>query len=211
MLDSSVLAAVIGRAWCWAASHVTLRARRNMRSLLVAVVNAETVNRAWRIPDIQWRSRTTPIDAQDAQGRLLMVRAVRYATRRRRADDVTQTVHGGRSVGEGQAVYNWSQRRRMTTKFTSGQADWTFSSFRDVAKTSLKSVCQFSTCPTQAQTFPSCRKHERQWPVASTSTLPQIVQVSDEHMTVDDSSQRGFLSNISRLWFLPYIYSIIFV
>ena len=49
-------------------------------------------------------------------------------------------VHGGRSVGEGQAVYNWSERRRMTTKFTSGQADWTFSLFRDVAKTSLKSV-----------------------------------------------------------------------
>jgi len=63
--------------------HVTLRGRRNMRSLLVAVVNAETVNRAWLIPDIQWRSRTTPIDAQDAQGRLSTVQAVRYATRLR--------------------------------------------------------------------------------------------------------------------------------
>jgi len=92
--------------------HVTLRGRRNMRSLLVAVVNAETVNRAWLIPHIQWRSRTTPIDAQDAQGRLSTVQAVRYATRLRRADDVTQTVHGGRSVGEGQEVHNWPQRRR---------------------------------------------------------------------------------------------------
>jgi len=69
----------------------------------VVVVSAESVNRAWRIPDIQWRSWTMLIDAQDARD------ACWWSKRSGMPSDFValttwQTVHGGRSVGEGQAV-----------------------------------------------------------------------------------------------------------